>query len=128
MFPKSRLLYLVELHCHLCRQILNLLLMVLATSFFILYHKLKFSRVGFKWIYCKPFKVMLPPRSENLSCCSTKLIHVCKKLRLHWIAGRANILSIYIYIIYFNFGRGFYGPFPMLFSKASTSCWKKNLN
>ena len=26
--------------------------------------------------------IMLPSKSENLSCCSTKLIHVCKKLPL----------------------------------------------
>ena len=39
---------------------------------------------------------------------------------LHWIAGRANILSKYIIYIFFNFGCGFYGSFPMLFSKAPT--------
>ena len=51
---------------------------------------------------------MLPLKWENMSRCSTKLIHVCKKLPL---AGRANIFSKYIIYIYLNFGRGFYGSF-----------------
>ena len=45
----------------------------------------------------------------------------------HWIAGRENILSKYTIYIFFNFGRGFYGSFPMLFPKAPASCRKKNL-
>ena len=49
-----------------------------------------------------------------------------KNYHLHWIAGRANILSKYIIYIFFNFGRGFYGSFPMLFPKAPASCYKKN--
>ena len=63
---------------------------------------------------------MLPSKWENVSCYSTKLIHVCKSYHLHWIVGRANILSKYIIYIFFNFGCGFYGSFPMLFSKAAT--------
>ena len=34
-----------------------------------------------------------------------------KNYHLHWIAGRANILSKYIVYIFFNFERGFYGSF-----------------
>ena len=39
-----------------------------------------------------------------------------------------NILSKYIIYIFFNFGHGFCGSFPMLFSKAPASCCKKVLN
>ena len=39
---------------------------------------------------------------KNLSQCSTKLIHFCKKLPLHWIAGRASILCKYIIYILFH--------------------------
>ena len=51
-----------------------------------------------------------------------------KNYHLHWIADRANILSKYIIYIFFNFGRGFCGSFPMLFPKAPASRCKKNLN
>ena len=51
-----------------------------------------------------------------------------KNYHLHWIMGRANILSKFIIYIFFNFGPGFYGPFPMLFPKAPASCCKKTLN
>ena len=60
---------------------------------------------------------MLPSMWANLSCYSTKLIHICKSYHLHWIVGRANILSKYIIYIFFNFGCGFFGSFTMLFSK-----------
>ena len=63
---------------------------------------------------------MVPSKWQNLSCYSTKLIHVCKSCHLHWIVGRANILNKCIIYIFFNFGCGFYGSFPMLFSKAPT--------
>ena len=59
---------------------------------------------------------MLP---SNLSLCSTRLIHVCKRLplvkdcRLHWIAGRADVLSKYITSMFLSFGRGFFDSFPM---------------
>ena len=39
-----------------------------------------------------------------------------------------NLLSKYIIKICFNFGRGFYGSFLMLFPKAPASCCKKKLN
>ena len=45
-----------------------------------------------------------------------------KNYHLHWIAGRANILSEYIICIFFNFGCGFYGCFSVLFPKAPASC------
>ena len=51
-----------------------------------------------------------------------------KHYHLHWVAGRANIVSIYIIYTFFNFGHGFYGSFPMLFLKAPASCHKKILN
>ena len=35
---------------------------------------------------------MLPLKGKNLSRCSKKLIHFCKKLPFYWIAGRENIL------------------------------------
>ena len=50
---------------------------------------------------------------------------VIKNYHWQWIAGRANILSKYIIYIFFNFGRGFCGSFPMLFPKAPASCCKK---
>ena len=37
----------------------------------------------------------------------------------------ANILSKYMIYIFFNFGRGFCGIFPMLFPKVPASCCKK---
>ena len=50
-----------------------------------------------------------------------------KNYHLHWIADRGNILSKYILYIFFNFGRGFYGSFPILFPKARISFVKKFL-
>ena len=77
----------------------------------------------------KVIKVLCYLQSEkNLSLCSTKLTHVCKNYHLHWIAGRANILSKYIIFMFFNFGSGLYGSFLILFPKAPASCCKKNLN
>ena len=51
-----------------------------------------------------------------------------KNYHLHWIARRANIFDKYIISIFFKFGRGFCGSFPMLFPKAQASCFKKILN
>ena len=51
-----------------------------------------------------------------------------KNLHLYWIAGRAIILSKYITYIFFNFERGFCGPFPVLLPKAPASCCKNILN
>ena len=69
--------------------------------------------------------IMQSSKWENLSRCSTKLIHVWD---LHWIAGRINILCEYIIYIFFNFGTGFCGSFAMLFPKAPASCCKNVLN
>ena len=57
-------------------------------------------------------------------------INTClqKNYHLHWIGGRANIISKYIIYIFFNFWRGFYGSFPTLFPKDPASCYKKILN
>ena len=52
-------------------------------------------------------------------------IFFAKSYHLHWIAGRANILSKYIF---FSFVRGFCGSFLKLFSKAPASCCKQILN
>ena len=38
------------------------------------------------------------------------------------LGDTANILSKDIMYIFFNFGRGSYGSFPMLFPKAPASC------
>ena len=53
---------------------------------------------------------MLASKWERLICCSTKLLHSCKKKKkkkkkknycMHWIAGRANIIYIYMsYMLY----------------------------
>ena len=40
---------------------------------------------------------------------------------------QANILSKYIVYIFFNFGRGLCGSFPLLFPKAPASCCKETL-
>ena len=50
-----------------------------------------------------------------------------RNYHLHWIAGRANILSKHIIYMFFNFGHSFYGSFPMLFPKVPDSCCKKIL-
>ena len=47
-----------------------------------------------------------------------------KNYQLYWTAGRGNILCKYIIYIFFNFGCGICGPFPMLFPKAPDSCCK----
>ena len=71
---------------------------------------------------------MLPLKWENLSRCSTKLVHFCKKLPLHWLADRANIIWKYmITYMFFHFWRGICGFFAMLFLKAPASCCKKKL-
>ena len=38
-----------------------------------------------------------------------------KNYYLHWIAGRANVLSKEIIYIFFNFGHGYCGSFPLCF-------------
>ena len=50
---------------------------------------------------------------------------LAKKYHLHWIAGRASILSKYITYILFNIGHSFCGTFSILFPNASASCGKK---
>ena len=71
---------------------------------------------------------MLSSKWENLSRCSTKLIHVCKKLSLA-LACRQSRYSLWIYNIhiFFNFGSGLCGSFSMLFRKAQASCGKKKI-
>ena len=77
---------------------------------------------------------MLTSQWKNLSRCSTKLLHVCKKLPLALNCGQSKcsleIFNIYIYIYYiiFNFGPGFCSSFPMLFPEATASCDKKFWN
>ena len=63
---------------------------------------------------------MLLSKGENLSCCSTKLIHVCKKLPLALDKSRVNILCQYIIYLFLQF-------WAFLFPKAPASCGKKNL-
>ena len=86
---------------------------------------------------------MLASKWERLICCSTKLLHSCKKKKkkkkknycMHWIAGRANIIYIYIchicyiYVIYIQFcewGLLFAVPFFFVISKSSSFLWWKN--
>ena len=51
-----------------------------------------------------------------------------KNCHLHWIVGRADILSKYKIYIFFSFGHGSCGSFAMLFPKAPASCCKKILS
>ena len=70
---------------------------------------------------------MLSSKWENLSRCSTKLIHLCKKLPLALDCRQSKysllIFNIYIYI-FFNLGHGFCGSFSMLFPEAPVYCDK----
>ena len=75
------------------------------------------------------FKVLCYLQSEKIWAAFLQNYYMfAKNYYLHWIAGRANILSKYIIYIFFNFGLGFYCSFPMLFPKAPASCCKKFLN
>ena len=59
--------------------------------------------------------------------CSTKTVHVSKKLPLHWTAVILNIFCkylIYIYI-FFQFECGFCRSFSMIFPKDPAPCYKK---
>ena len=55
---------------------------------------------------------MLPSKWDKSSRLHWKNCH------LHWILGRANILSKYVIQLFFCFGCGFCGFFPTLFTKA----------
>ena len=56
-------------------------------------------------------------------------MHVCKNLSLVLdCTQQTNIVSKYIIYIFFNFGRGFCGLFPILFPKVPASCCKKKLS
>ena len=68
---------------------------------------------------------MLPSKWENLSLCSTKLIHFCKNYHLHWIAGRANILCKYIIYIFFQFSACLLRFLFYVISKSFTFLWLK---
>ena len=70
-------------------------------------------------IFCL-LKVLYYPQNEEIwvivlqnSCMFAKNYH------LHWLAGRAKILSKYIF---FNFGRDFCGSLPVLLPKAPAFC------
>ena len=58
---------------------------------------------------------MLPLKLENLSCCSTKLIHFCKKLLLV-LVFRQSKYSFYIHI-FFSYGMAFAVPFLFYLQK-----------
>ena len=84
-----------------------------------------------KFFYSKVvgFKVLCYLQSEKISVVVLQNRYMfAENYHLRWIAGRANILSKYIIYIFFNFGRGFCGSFPMLFPKTPASCCKKILN
>ena len=62
------------------------------------------------------FKVLCYLQSEKIWVAFLQNQYMfAKNYYLHLIAGRANILSKYIIYIFFNFGFGFYGSFPMYF-------------
>ena len=69
---------------------------------------------------------MLPSNRENLSCCSTKLIHICKTTTCigYWAE---QIFSVNIYTYFSILGVAFVVLF-MLFPKAPASSCKKILN
>ena len=70
--------------------------------------------------YYATFKVR---KFESLFC----KINACLQKTTTCIRVQAEqIFSVNIYI-FFNFGLGFCGSFPMLFRKAPASCFKKNL-
>ena len=74
-------------------------------------------------------KVLCYLQSEKILVVFLQNLYMfAKNYHLHWIAGRAYIISKYIIYIFFNFQRAFCGSFPMLFPKAPTSCCKKFLN
>ena len=70
---------------------------------------------------------MLLSKGETLSRCSTKLIHVCKKLPLALNKSRVNILCQYIIYLFLQFWACFCRSSSMLFPKAPPSCGKKKL-
>ena len=72
---------------------------------------------------------MLPSQWENVCLCSTKLIHVCKKLPLGLQTEQilsVNIQWIFFFFFFFNFGHGFWGSFSV-FPEAPVSYDKKIL-
>ena len=73
-------------------------------------------------------KVLCYLQSEKIWVAVLQTLYMfAKNYHFHWIAGRASIISKYIIYIFFNFGRDFYGFFPILFPKAPASYCKKIL-
>ena len=71
---------------------------------------------------------MVPSERENVSRCSTKLIHFGQKLLLALDCRQSKYsLEIHNIHIFFNFGHGFCGSFSILFPKASASGGKEVL-
>ena len=68
---------------------------------------------------------MVSSKWENVSCCSTKLTHVCKSYHLLWIVGRANILSKYLIYNFTILGVAFAIPFLCYFQKLQLLVVKK---
>ena len=69
---------------------------------------------------------MLPLKWENLSRCSTKVIHFWKNhCLLHWIEGRTNIFRKYIIYIFFQFWAWLLRFLFYVFSKSSSYCGKE---
>ena len=69
--------------------------------------------------------IMLPSTWENLSRCSKKF-NTCLEKKLPLAMDCRQSKHSQIIYIFFNFGCGFCGFFPILFPKAPASFWKKN--
>ena len=61
---------------------------------------------------------------ETLSCCSTKLIHVCKEITFAFGFQAEQIFSVNI-SYFFNFGQSFCSSFSMLFAEVPAFCNEK---
>ena len=76
-----------------------------------------------------PWVIMLPSKWENLSLCSTKLMHFCEKTTTCVGLQVEQIFFVNIsYTYFFNFGHGFCSLFSVLIPKIQAFCGKKFWN
>ena len=76
-----------------------------------------------------PWVIMLPSKWENLSLCSTKLMHFCEKTTTCVGLQVEQIFFVNIsYTYIFNFGHGFCSLFSVLIPKIQAFCGKKFWN
>ena len=84
------------------------------------------SKTHKKWRKnCKNQTMLEKRKYENWISRSKDWYMFAKNSDLHWIVGRANILSKYIMYIFFNFGRAFCGLFVSYFQKLQLLVVKK---